>query len=216
MPIPFQFEPALVTEAPLSVGLRLTVEGPGRLRLTSSAGLLPDAYLQGINDVATHYEWWDDQTAELITVALDGALVIRNHLGWRPFAKLGLNVEAGYGFVGLGGGITGSEVLSIVTGYDIPDEVGGGLSFSANAVLHMADVTLGWDQALWKRLHLRVDLGAAFTLASQTTIEPDFEVAPLAEGFVDELCTRGEEALDEEFQTYVHLPTAAVSLGWRF
>ena len=50
----------VLTSFPTDVGLRGTFEGPGRVRLTASAGLLPRPYLDAINDTATANAWYDD------------------------------------------------------------------------------------------------------------------------------------------------------------
>jgi hypothetical protein len=77
-----------MTDVPILVGGRAMVEGPGRLRLTGSLGAYPGAYVE-----------------------LPDAVVARAHLGWRPSSKLGLHVEAGWGFATLGGALTGAEVI---------------------------------------------------------------------------------------------------------
>ncbi len=192
------------------------VEGPGRVRYSLSGGVLPKSYLDAINAVCVGQGWYSEGDAELVSATLQDAVVVRNHLGWRPFPRNGLNFEAGYGFVGLGGGLTGAKVLSLVAQREIPEALDGGLSFSAAAALHQFDATVGYDARLYRGLHLRIDLGAAVTLASTTVIEPDFDVPWVAEGAVDELTTAGEEDLDTIFLSYVHLPTLGVMLGWRF
>jgi hypothetical protein len=73
------------TSFPTDVGLRGTLEGPGRVRVTGSVGLLPRPYLGVINDNATAQGWYDHDTADLVDAALQDALVLRAHVGWRPF-----------------------------------------------------------------------------------------------------------------------------------
>lgn len=216
MPLPLAIQLDLGTEFPLHVGGRLTVESPARLRYSLSAGALPAPYLDAINAVCVGAGWYSDTDAELISATLEGAVVVRNHLGWRPFRRSGFNFELGYGFVGLGGSLTGSEVLEVMAARDLPDSLGSNLAFSATASLHQLDATVGYDAPLYRGLHLRVDLGAAVTLASSTVIEPEFDVPRLAEGAVDELASTGEDELNAIFLSYVHVPTLGVMLGWQF
>ncbi len=216
MPLPLAIQLDLGTEFPLHVGGRLTLEGPARIRYSLSGGVLPDPYLDAINAVCVGAGWYSDTDAQLVSATLEGAVVVRNHLGWRPFPRNGFNFELGHGFVGLGGSLTGSEVLEVMAARELPDSLGSNLAFTAAASLHQLDATVGYDAALYRGLHLRVDLGAAVTLASTTVIEPDFDVPRLAEGGVDELTATGEEELDAIFLSYVHVPTLGVMLGWRF
>jgi len=57
--------------------------------------------------------------ADLLDAALADALVLRAHLGWRPFPRDGFQVELGYGWIGLGAGIPGSALIAIETGNDL-------------------------------------------------------------------------------------------------
>ena len=216
MPIPFHVQPEVATEFPVYVGGRVTVEGPYRLRYSLSGGSMPAPYLDSINAVCTSFEWYDSLTADLISATLENSVVIRNHLGWRPFPKLGFQFEVGYGWVGLGGGLTGAEVIEAATGKTLSSAVGQNLSVSAAATLHMLDATVGWDQKVWRGLHLRFDIGGAFTMASETVLTPDFDVPPRAQDAVDGLMTEGEDYLNETFQTHVHTPTVGLGVGWEF
>ncbi len=216
MPMPLHVQPEIVTEFPVHVGARVTAEGPYRLRYSLSGGSMPGPYLDTIHAVSTSFAWYDDLTADLISATLQNSLVIRNHLGWRPFAKLGFQFEVGYGWVGLGGGLTGAEVIEAATGKSLNGEFGENLAVDAKATLHMLDATVGWDQRVWRGLHARLDLGAAFTLGSKTVLTPEFDVPRRAEPAVDDLMAEGEAYLDDTFRTYVHTPTVGLGLGWQF
>ena len=216
MPFPLTLQLDAGTEFPLHVGARATVEGPGRLRYSLSGGLMPTAYVDAINTVCVDQGWYTENDAEVVSATLEGAVAIRNHLGWRPFPKAGFQFEVGYGFVGLGGSLTGSEALEIFAKRDIPDAIGQNFEFSAVAALHQLDGTMGYDAKLYKGLHLRIDLGVAVTLASETQVEPGFDVPALGEPFVDELTDTVEADLDTLFLTYIHIPTLGVMFGWQF
>ena len=210
------FTTSALTDVPIHVGGRLTVEGPARLRYSLSGGYLPPAYVGLINDVCVAADWYSEETASLVQATIENSLVIRNHVGWRPWEAHGFQFELGYGWVGLGGGLTGTEVIAAATGVDVSGELADDLAFTARASLHQLDVSAGWEWTIRKHFLLRADLGGAFTLASTTVIEPDFDVPRLAEPFVDELTAAGEDYLDETFTTYVHTPTVSAAAGWRF
>ncbi len=204
------------TSVPTDIGFRIVEEGPGRLRLMGSAGLMPRAYLDMTNDLAVSSGWYNEDTAELIDVALQDALCLRLHLGWRPFPKAGFQFAAGYGMLGLGGGIAGSDLLSIVTGYEIPDFIDGYFDYKAQAVLHRAEVTIGWEWVIREHVRVRLDLGGSYTLDARAKLEPDFEVPGLVEPFLDELEEKTEADLEEVLERYVHTPILSVGVGWRF
>ena len=74
------------TDFPLSVGGRLGVESPWRLRLSTSLGYLPPAYVEVVNDTAVELRAYGRNEADLIENSLKNSLVWRTHVGWRPFA----------------------------------------------------------------------------------------------------------------------------------
>ena len=203
------------TDFPLSVGGRLGVESPWRLRLSTSLGYLPGMYLQAVNDVAVALDVYDRERANLIKQSLKNSLVWRTHLGWRPFPGAGLYVEGGYGLVALGGETNPEDVLAALTGIDPP----GGESvlnreYRVRSVLHMLDVELGWRWGLGAGWTARTALGAAFTLDSNTRVEPDFE--PEQPLLVNRFTGFAEGYLDDTFEKYVHLPVLSFSIGYAF
>lgn len=214
--LPLAGSAEVVTAFPTDVGLRGVVEGPGRLRLVGSAGLMPRAYLGAINDVATGAGWYSDTDAEIIEVALQDALVLRAHLGWRPWARQGFQFELGYGWVGLGGGFTGAELIEAYTGYDLSAFAGDKYSFSAGASLHRAEASLGWEHPLWRGLFLRWDLGASYTFAATAEVEREFDANVLLEGALDRVQDDAEAELVTILEQYVHTPIVGLGVGWRF
>jgi hypothetical protein len=203
------------TDFPLSVGGRLGVESPWRLRLSTSLGYLPGMYLQAVNDVAVALDVYDRERANLIKQSLKDSLVWRTHLGWRPFPGAGLYVEGGYGLVALGGETNPEDVLTALTGINPPlGESVLNREYRVRSVLHMLDVELGWRWGLGAGWTARTALGAAFTLDSNTRVEPNFEpeqplLVHLFTGFA-------EGYLDDTFEKYVHLPVLSFSIGYAF
>lgn len=203
------------TDFPLSVGGRLGVESPWRLRLSTSLGYLPAAYVGLVNDVAVELGAYGRNEAELIESALNNSLVWRTHVGWRPFAGAGLYVEGGYGLVALGGEANAEEVLATLTGIEPP--VGESVlnrEYRVRSVLHMLDVELGWRWGLGAGWTARTALGAAFTLDSNSRVEPQFE--PSQPLLVNAFARLAEGELDRTFERYVHLPVLSFSLGYAF
>lgn len=204
------------TSFPTDVGLRGTIEGPGRLRLTGSAGVLPDAYLDTINNTALANGWYKQKTVDLLDAALEHALVLRLHAGWRPFPAHGFQFEAGYGFIGLGGGLTGAELFEVEYGYDLSALLGDELSFAARAAMHRVDASFGWEYVIRRHLLIRWDLGASYTAHATADIHREFEAYWPLSTELDRIEGDAEDDVIEALEKHVHTPIMAVGVGWRF
>lgn len=204
----------VLTDVPIMVGGRITLETPDRLRLSTALGVMPGAYVDLINDTALAFEWYGEPTAALIEAVVDNSLVSRTHAGWRPFAERGFYMEAGYTFVGLSSGTVDDSDLTGATGVSGPSG-GGNSEFDVGAQLHMLDVELGWRWALWEQLAVRAALGGAFTVSSSATVERTSESgggAALWSAFE----SASEEYLVDTFESYGHSVVASIAVGWRF
>lgn len=199
------------TDLPLAVNAHAALEGPYRLRLSSSLGLLPGAYVDAINRAVVKAGGYDEDTGRAVKAAVERSLVWRTHLGLRLWR--GLYVEGGYGLVTLGGSATGSQILEIVTGQPFPPVEGGDRPFRADATLHMADVEVGYVLQLPARLSLRLAVGAAFTVDSAVSITADYP--PTAPAQVAEFERAAEEELRDDLRRYGNVPVVSVSLGYQ-
>lgn len=202
-----------LTDVPILMGGRVTVEGPYRLRLATTLGAMPPFYVDLINAVGEQFDGYTEVTSALVSAALESSLVWRLHAGWRPFESLGLYAELGYGLVALGGGLSSEEVIAAATGGQ-PSQGAADRNYSIDAMLHMLDAEVGWEFVFWDALVLRASLGVAATLGSQTSVTPQFE--PTARRLVDALTAETERYLDDIFTTYVITPTLTIAIGYRF
>lgn len=201
------------TDFPVSVGVRGQLEAPFRLRLSTSLGLLPGPYVDAINAFVVGVGGYGDSTADVIRSALSTSLVWRTHLGYRPWERLGLHFEAGHGLVALGGSATTSELLTAATGRALPStDAGTSRSFDVASTLHMLDAEVGWDFPVAERFLLRASLGGAFTIASATSVTPDFQ--PRAPRAIAELSSFSEGYLDDLYTSYVFTPVIGVSASY--
>lgn len=201
------------TDVPLSLGGRVGVEFPGRFRLASTLGVMPEAYISGINSVLVDANVYSQSTADLIRSTLKSSLVWRLHAGLRPFENYGFHVEAGYGLVTLGGGATAAEIISGTTGTALNDGAGSGKTFSVASTLHMFDVELGWEW-FWGRIHVRAAIGGAFTLSSSSSVTANYK--PTFPRITEAFAVSTENYLNDTFQRYVHTPTVSLTLGYSF
>lgn len=201
------------TDFPMGIAARAHVEAPWRGRVSTSIGILPGAYVDGINGIVTGLGGYSDQTADLIKSALSTSLIWRTHLGYRLFPKLGLYVEAGYGLVTLGGSVTGAEIIQGVTGYTAPESARTqSRTFEVKSTLHMLDVEVGYDLKIFERLLLRAALGGAFTLGANTSLDAQFTPRSADGGG---LFARAASAyLDDIYTSYVFTPVFGVSASY--
>ena len=203
------------TDFPLAVGGRVGVEAPWRLRLSTSLGYVPTAYLRAVNNAAVGLGAYERNRADLIEDALKNSLVWRTHVGWRPFPTAGFYVDGGYGMVALGGETNPETVLVALTGLSPPEgESALERNYRVRAVLHMADVEVGWRWGLGAGFTARTALGAAFTLDSNSRVEPQFE--PEHPLLVTAFSRFAEGYLDDTLERSVHFPLFSFSLGYAF
>lgn len=216
---PFHLDLQLQTDFPVAVGARISAELPYRLQLSTGLGTLPGPYVDVINAVVVAVGGYDDATADVIRSALASSLVWRTHVGWRPLKKRGWYFEGGYGLVTLGGGVTGQEVLVLLTGVDAPSGGPGMtlLDYDVRSTLHMVDVETGWRWLFWEdRIVLRAALGFAGTVGAKTTLEPKDATRLTDSAALQTLAREGEAYLDDIYTRYVFTPVVSVGVGYRF
>jgi hypothetical protein len=216
---PLEVRPELATSAPIDIGAGVLIEGGPRLRAATQLGFLPNPYLDGINAAIGMFEpSWTEEEKQLVETALKGSLVWRTEAGWRYARKLGLYTHAVYTFAGLGGQATTEELIEGLTGEQIPDDTrfgqSGGREYEATAAIHLLGAEIGWDQRVWKRLHVRAAVGWNFTVASNTTIGPAFEPAAVAAPAYEAVGEAAADYLDSLFQGYAHPPSVTLAVGW--
>lgn len=203
------------TDVPIDVGVRVQVETPSRVRFSVAAGLLPGVYVDAINAFLVGIEAYPQETADLVKSSLERSLVVRTHVGGRPLRRRGFYVELGHALVGLGGGSTGAEIVEAATGESVPSSDDGTTRrFEVRSVLHMLDVELGWEWTVARRLRLRAAIGGAFTVASSTSIDPEYE--PSAPRLTEQFTAASEDYLDDIYTTYVHTPVVTFAAGYAF
>jgi hypothetical protein len=204
-----------LTDYPVQVGGKIWLELPDRVRLSSSLGYMPDAYMRSVNTVLVDTNVYSQQTADLLLVATRSSLVWRTHAGWRPFSRHGLYGEVGYALVTLGGGATTAELITIATGAQLPPDNGPNQNgYTVSSTLHMVDVEIGWQWFVWKGLSLRAALGFAGTFAASTVVKPTFQ--PRMPGPNEAFARAASDYLNQLYTSYVDTPVATIAAGWRF
>lgn len=200
------------TSVPLLVGVGARVETPQRIRAELDLGMFPSAYLGVVNDVATSSGWYGEPTAVLLDVAIDGAFVLHPRIGWRPFENNGFMFHGGYILAAAGGGnLSGSEASEVVIEREGSSNFGfeDDASFPVRAGIHMLTFDVGYQLIGWEKLVVNMRLGGAFTVGSTSTVEVDGRFGGAAGEVLGAL-------LDETIQRWIHSPTLALDVGYRF
>ncbi len=205
----------LGTDFPVQVGPLVRVEMPNRIRFSTGLGVMPSVYLDSINAVAVSAGWYDALTADLLTLAMENSLVWTTRVGWRPMEERGLYVQGGYNLVTLGGGLSGVELVSAVTGQSLPSDAGVGRTMNVESTAHMLNLEVGWEWTVFQNGLVRSGLGGAFTVGSNTEISPNWTPRPRIQPAVETLTSGGETYLTSVIQDYVHTVVITISAGWQ-
>lgn len=212
-PAPIQLGLEVLTDFPVQVGGRLWLELPYRIRISTTLGALPGPYVDAINAILVASGAYDRTTADLIRAALQESLVFRLHGGWRPLRRRGGYFELGYGLVGLGGGITGQQIIAAASGSTPPTDSSNSSGYDVRSILHMVDIELGWQWPVWRGLTFRVALGCALTAWSSTEVTPKNPSRFVAAQ--ERFASSAEQYLDSTYRSYVFTPTFTFATGWR-
>lgn len=190
------------SDFPISIGLHARSELGPRLQLGMSLGVLPRPYLDVINDTLVRFGAYDEETAALISAALNNAVVWRTHLGFRPFRSSGFFVTGGYTWIGLGGDLTGSQALYALTGIDSDSEQLSNLQLDATAMAHQAGLELGWRWRLGNFLSVEAAAGGFYTFAASSDLS--FEDDPPLSPLLEPVLSAGERYLEDTLRRHVH------------
>lgn len=213
-----QLDVGLLTDFPVMVGGNVTYEAPFRLRAELNAGAMPGPYVDTINWGMTTFDIYSDEVANLIDVALKNSILLRTEVGYRPFARYGLVVSAGYQFLALSGDTADVQVLTANIDPALVGSVQGATGdIELRVSPHMITGEVGYEWLVKKRLVLRSTLGFAYTVASQTTVRPTQDVGGATEeAAMDAVVVLSEDYLNYVFEEWVHLPMVGIGAAWRF
>ncbi len=226
---PLSFSAELGTDFPVSVGARALLEHPAsRVRLNTGVGWMPGSYVDGINAFVIAVDGYKQETADLIEASLKDSMVWHVSLGWKPAPRAGFYTDIGYRFVGFGGGLAASTVISKAIGVPLPSEEGSGdfNAYDVSTSVHMAMAEVGWLWAVGERWTLRAGLGATTAFGAEAVVDLDED----QEGFWDQSAAAGlsffdwlfdfqgsaEDHLEETLHKHMHAPVVSVALGYRF
>ncbi|TNE44546.1 MAG: hypothetical protein EP343_30155 [Deltaproteobacteria bacterium] len=202
------------TDVPILIGGHIALEMPYGFRISTTLGVLPPFYVDMVNAIVVASGGYNQETADLIKRSLSSALVWRLHVGWRPSPYAGFYIEVGYGLVTLGGQAASEDIIrsaipSLPVGFNT-----GRANWDVASSLHMIDAELGWRWSLLNNhMTIRISLGFAGTLGSNTTAKPD---APFGFTNPDIYGRAIARYLDQTYRSYIFSPTLGFAMGYRF
>lgn len=211
---PRRFEIAFGTAAPIELGVEATIALGSHFRLRPAAGWLPSPYVDLINNVSTHYGWYDQATADLIAAALQSSLVLGASAAWKPWSRHGFEVSTGYRGVFLGGASTTTDIVDAVLDRSA-SAVAAGRSVGIDSKLHAFQIGLGWSWSLGRRFGLRTAASYLHCFAASTTSEIPAR-HPAVRQLADDLEQDLETYLDDIYTSYVRTGLLHVTFGYRF
>lgn len=204
--IPWRTDLTLATEAPLSLGPRLVVEGPYRIRVGASVGFIPGLYVDAINEAVVALGAYDRKVARLIELSLDTSIVARVDLGWRVWEERGFYFQLGYRYVGFGGRVEGEQVSALIE-VDLP-QTGQRYAYEVDSAWHMLDAELGWVWFLPYHILIHAGLGFAGTFEASAKVVSIYTLDSY-----EETATR---KLNDIYDRYAFSPLVTLGLGYRF
>lgn len=206
-----------VVTVPMDVGGRVMIEMPGRLRLSSSLGVLPTSFVGLINAGMVGAGVYSQGVGAALESSLGDSLVWRIHAEWRPFADAGFYFGGGYGLVTFNGNINVGAVAS-VSGANIPAQYQNALRFNLNSTLHMLNAEIGWEWTVLRFVNIRLAAGFMGTVGSNTTItvQGDSSIPASAKAEAQTQANSAAAFLDTTYQSYVFSPYVSLSTGIRF
>lgn len=166
-----KFELSGGTDFPLSLGAKSYVEIPYGINFSFGIGYLPKLYVETINDIVVSFDGYDENTADLIENSISDSLILSCAVGYKPFKNYGFYFDFGYFIAMLGGNVSSSELIAIVTGIDFSDYVNNDREIPASSTLHNLFFHLGYKFYPYKKMVIDTGLGLFKTIASKTELE---------------------------------------------
>jgi hypothetical protein len=211
------FDLGCATEVPLMVGGQLTLELPYRILLQGEVGVLPAAYVNGIDSVLVGSGAYDATTSSLVRSTLQNSLVVRASAGFRPFTDHGLEIMGGYTLTSLGGGVSARAAVEAAAGVTIPAEISDA-QIQLKTTIHSLHVSLGWRWLVGDHFVVRASLAYLQAVGSSSSLAVPASVSALpgAAARVAQVSRAVDTTLNDNFTKYAKMPVMGLSLGYRF
>jgi hypothetical protein len=211
------FDLGCATEVPLMVGAQATLELPYRLLVQGEVGVLPAAYVNGIDGVLTGTGAYDATTSALVRSTLQNSLVVRASAGFRPFRDHGLEIMGGYTLASLGGGVSARAAVEAASGIAVPAEIPDA-QIQIRTTIHSVHASLGWRWIVGDHFVVRASLGylQAVGSSSSLAVPAGLSAVPGVAARVEQVSQAVDTTLNSSYTKYAKMPVMGLSLGYRF
>lgn len=211
------FDLGCATEVPLMVGGQATLELPYRILLQGEVGVLPAAYVNGIDSVLTGTGAYDATTSALVRSTLQNSLVVRVSGGLRPFSDHGFEVMGGYTLTSMGGGVSARAAVEGAAGAVVPAEIPDA-QIQLQTTIHSLHASLGWRWIVADHFVVRASIAylQAVGSSSSLVVPASVAAAPGVAARVDQVSQAVDSTLNTSFTKYAKMPVMGLSLGYRF
>ena len=199
------------------VGAQATLELPYRFLVQGEIGVLPAAYLNGIDGVLTRSGVYDATTSALVRSSIQSSLVVRASAGFRPFSDHGLEIMGGYTLASLGGGVSARTAIEAVSGVALPTALPDA-QIQLQTTIHALHVSLGWRWVIADHVVVRASLAYLQSVGSSSSLALPSTLAALpgVTTVVDQVNQIVDTKMNDTYTKYAKLPVVGLSLGYRF
>ncbi len=201
-----------VTNAPVDIGGRVTIEAPFRVRLSMGFGAIPGAYVGLINDALATAGAYDGFVARSVDAAFNRGTSWRSQIGLRPFKNSGFYLDGGYAVITLQGRLSGSDVAAMAANFDVDTTGIDQGAYELETEVRMWAAEMGWQGQLNDGLVFGIGIGVLGTLSSKSLVRTSSEAG--SSGPQGLATTAAVAFLDQQIETYGYLPTLTVRLGY--
>lgn len=199
------------TSFPLTVGGRIWLELPGRVRLGAALGSFAGPYREVVVSAAGSLGGLDAGTRELVLDSVDRALVVQGDLTWRVMPDFGAYFGVGYTLLHVSGTVQSARAVSLL-GMDLDPRVASRLepTYSLTGNLHLLTAEVGYMWELWQRLTVRLAAGAAFRVASGV------DLGEVPGGALEQqVAAEVQQTLEQGLGRVTVTPTVTLAVGFK-
>jgi hypothetical protein len=154
-------------------------------------GTLIKNYTNLMNSVAQDFDFYNQETGDLISEALDGAQQWEISMGWKPDPASSHSFDIGYMNLKGSGTVTGAQIAAAVAGITLP---GGGNEYDIKSEINSLTLRYGYTWPIPENMHLIAQFGLMKPINSESKLNREVS-GPIQQALL--------EAANEELNNYM-------------
>ncbi len=202
-PDEWMFSLEAVTNLPIDVGGRVTLQSPSRVRLSTGFGAVPNSYLGIISRFFDGSSAYEDLVGDRAAIDFGGGTSWRTQIGLQPLPNRGLYLDAGYSLTNVKGRVYADNEAQSPGASDE--------SYALRTRIHFWFLEAGWQARLDSGWLLGLGLGVMGAANARTSVDPT-----AADGRTPAEIEAGKEAVkkfDDKVRDKGYLPTLTLRVG---